>query len=337
MRIVTFMAVSAFLGILQSSAMGVLGKTLLWGRVAKTMEILHVVDQDGMPVPDAIIFGGFRTGTGLDDYIAVNGRTDSSGKFVAKGRCVDFLRCQVKKEGFYTTEYRLVYTDPKTGTMVKNGKWQPYGTIRTIVLKKQQSSQNLCVFSDTLLQCAIPVFGKWIGFDFEKCDWTSPYGQGTFTDVLLKFSASRRTYNNLKYKMEVCFTNNLYAGAYRLKKDKWSSFVTEYRADTNQTYQAMFSFFTECVPGKQLNENYLYDDDYLVFRTRTRINDEGDLIGAHYGTILGRWLSNDKVMILSDGCFNLRENDLNLEDGRTLRDALKILRRNPYPGNTENK
>ena len=120
--------------------------------------------------------------------------------------------------------------------------------------------------------------------------------------------------NDYRFVMEVSFTNNPYAGAYRLKEDKTSLLTTIFNADSNATCQAEFSY---------VQEEYLDRDSYLVFRTRTRVDKDGNLIGAHYGTILGRWLSDSEYMILSDGCFNPVENDVNIEDGICLRDAIR--------------
>ena len=68
-----------------------------------------------------------------------------------------------------------------------------------------------------------------------------------------------------------------------------------------------------------------YMIDYLVFRTRTRVDEQGHLTGAHYGKILGRWMSDTEFMILSDGCFNPIENNINIEDGTSLRAVLRNL------------
>ena len=39
---------------------------------------------------------------------------------------------------------------------------------------------------------------EWIGFDFECNEWISPYGEGRFPDVLLRFSAKRKGIRNRK-------------------------------------------------------------------------------------------------------------------------------------------
>ena len=129
--------------------------------------------------------------------------------------------------------------------------------------------------------------------------------------------------DDYRFAMEVSFTNNPHAGAYRLKEDKTSLLTTVYDADSNATYQAGFSFVKEENSKGLRHFDYLDRDSYLVFRTRTRVDKDGNLLGAHYGKILGRWLSGTEYMILSDGCFNPVENDVNIEDGSSLRDAIR--------------
>ena len=75
--------------------------------------------------------------------------------------------------------------------------------------------------------------------------------------------------------------------------------------------------------GNPRHWDFLGRDSYLVFRTRTRVDEYGNLVVAHHGKILGRWLSDTEFMILSDGCFNPVENDVNIEDGSCLRDVLR--------------
>ena len=120
------------------------------------------------------------------------------------------------------------------------------------------------------------------------------------------------------YTMDVCFTNNPFGGAYMLKKDANSHLQTEYAADTNGNFKSEFAFVTECIADKPVRSNYLDVDSYLVFRTRTRVDDQGRLVSAHYGKICGVWRSTQKIMQLGDGCFNSVENDPNIEGDQTL-------------------
>lgn len=286
---------------------------------------LHVVDPEGKAVPDAHLRIGLQTGDGLNSYSTIIGTTDADGIYVVTGKCTCRLGCRIIKRGYYPTEFFVTYPDPNEPTQVVDGKWQPFGENKTVVLKEIRRPGNNRVFPDSLRSWHIPAFGTWMGFDFEYCDWCAPYGQGLHSDVLLRFESMRNKMHDYRYSMDVSFTNNPFAGAYLLKADKESQLATEYVADTNATYTATFHYVKEQSPGQKRHWDYLDGDSYLIFRTRTRVDEEGNLVGAHYGKILGRWLSESEVMILSDGCFNPIENDVNIEDSSTLRDVLRNL------------
>lgn len=286
---------------------------------------LHVVDSSGNPVPHARLRGGLQTGDRLNDFLPIEGITNANGDYIVHGKCTRRVRCGITKQGYYPSEFFISYPVKDASPQVIGGKWQPYGEERTVVLKEIRDPGKLCAFPDRLRSCRIPEFNKWLGFDLECCDWHAPYGKGLHNDVLLKFEALRSHLHDYRYVMEVSFTNNPYAGAYIVKKDKSSKLVTEYAADSNATYKDSFSFVSEQAPGKPRHWDFLDAESYLVFRTRTSIDVHGRLTGAHYGKVLGRWLSDDEFMILSDGCFNPVENDVGIEDSTTLRDVLRNL------------
>ena len=283
---------------------------------------LRVVDQDGIAVAGAKIWGGLSAQFSKD-AILVDGTTNTNGELIVQGKCNEFLRVDVTKDGYYHTEEKVNFRESKADPIIKDGRWQPFGETRTVVLKKIRNPEQACVFPDSLLYCRIPEFGNWIGFDFEYADWVAPRGRGEHCDVLLKFTAMEKRLNDYQYEMEVSFTNNPYAGAYLMKKDVSSQLSTVYVADSNAMYQTSFKFVKRQSPGIPRQWDFLNSSSYLVFRTRTRIDEHGNLIGAHYGKIIGQWLSELKFMILSDGCYNPVENDVNIEDGRTLRHILR--------------
>lgn len=286
---------------------------------------LHVVDSTGNPVPHARLRGGLQTGAGFNDFSSIEGITNTNGDYIVHGKCTRRVRCGITKKGYYPSEFFISYPVKDIKPQVIDGKWQPFGEERDVVLKEIRAPGKLCTFPDTLRSCRIPEFDKWLGFDLELCDWCEPYGRGAHKDVLLKFDATRNQLHDYCYVMDVSFTNNPYAGAYKLMKDKSSRLMTEYAADSNATYQATFSFVSEQVQGEPRHWDFLDADSYLVFRTRTSVDADGHLKGAHYGKILGRWLSDAEFMILSDGCFNPVENDVGIEDSTTLRNALRNL------------
>ena len=70
---------------------------------------IRVVDQDGRAVADAKVWGGFTCGNLMNDYVLVDGMTDTNGMYVAKGKCNEFLRFDVRKEGYYHTEEKIYF------------------------------------------------------------------------------------------------------------------------------------------------------------------------------------------------------------------------------------
>ena len=69
-------------------------------------------------------------------------------------------------------------------------------------------------------------------------------------------------------------------------------------------------------PEKILKYEEFPEDSYIVFRTRTKTDDKGNLLSAHYGKIYGPWGYRDAVKFKSV-LFNPISNDPNLEESDT--------------------
>ena len=85
--------------------------------------------------------------------------------------------------------------------------------------------------------------------------------------------------------MDVSFTNNLFAGAYVMKKDLSSDLKTLSLANTNETFQSEFHYVRERNEDGKRTMIWLNENEYLVFRTRTTVED-GKLNYAHYVAFL---------------------------------------------------
>lgn len=290
-----------------------------YAKVALAQVRIKVVDQDGIVVPDAKIWGGFTCGGGMNDYVLVDGMTNTNGEFVAQGKCNEFLRVDVTKEGYYQSEVKVNFLRSKADPRVADGKWQPYGEKRTVVLKKIRNPWGVKVFAGEQCHRKIPVFGQWLPFDMEVSDWLPPYGSGKHEDVLLRFKSEvRKRRIDYLYIMEACFTNNAYAGFYCGPLNECSELKTDYIADTNANYRSDYIFSEESTAMDPVKITGLGMDQYLVFRTRTRVDEDGNLIGAHYGKFCRGWYSNGKEVRHGDGCFNPVENDPNIEGDQPL-------------------
>ena len=261
---------------------------------------LRVVDDRGVPVEGARCEGWKWIDAHKDNGSSYEAVTDSNGLARVTGKCGKWVSVAVSKEGYYSSQDEIRFNELKKQGVLGQYEWQPFGVMRTLVLKQIRNLGQLCVFPYSLRNCRIPEFNKWIGFDLEYSDWVAPHGKGINHDVLLRFSAEDRRSDDYRYTMDVSFTNNIYAGAYLMKLDKSSDCSTVYVADSNATYSASFTFSSDQTPGKQRHLDYLDSDSYLVFRTRTRVDKDGRLIGAHYGKIFSMvFLSSIKADIRS--------------------------------------
>ena len=285
---------------------------------------VKVVDQDGKSVSGAKIWGGFTSGNMLNDYVLVEGWTDENGEFVAQGKCNEFLRFDVVKRGYYHSEEKVYFGSSEAVPLVVDGKWQPFGDVRTVILKKIKKPWGVSVFDEKQCRHEIPVFGQWLPFDMECSDWLSPYGKGLHDDVLLRFEKKETgKWYEFSFSMEACFTNHPYAGVYCRPMDEFSDLKTAYEADTNANFNAFYTFSIDSQPRKRVIEKGLARDSYLVFRTRTRVDKQGRLIGAHYGKYCRGWRSDSKQMLFGEGCFNQVENDPNIEGDLIVKYAIK--------------
>ena len=297
-----------------------------YAKVALAQVRIQVVDQDGDVVPDAKIWGGFTCGGGMNDYVLVDGFTDTNGLYVAEGRCNEILRFEVRKEGYYRTSIKIEFWRTKSDPKVKDGKWQPYGEMRTVVLKRIRNPYEM-LGPDCPPQRKVKIYDKWLGFDLEKGDFLPPMGVGAESDMLVRFRLNGRMPHDWSIMMDVSFTNNPYAGACRLKKDGWSDMKSSYYADTNAVYQTDFTFKYCHEKGVYPYSDKLNQDEYMIFRTRTKVDRDGKLVSARYGKLYGPWNFEDaggsqiyKVFL------SAKDNDANLEDMWTIETARKYRR-----------
>ena len=288
---------------------------------------IKVVDQNGHIVPEAKIWGGFTSGGRLNGYVLVDGVTDTNGIYIAQGNCNEFLRFDVRKDGYYRSNIKINFWQSKVDPLVVDGKWQPYGETRIVVLKKINQPHEM-LGSECPPQRKIKVYDKWLGFDLEKGDFLHPIGNGGNADMLVRFKLKGQMPYDWSIKMDVSFTNHPCAGAYVLKKDVLSDMKSVYFADTNALYLTEFSF--QYAREKKIRRpivEKLGDDEYLVFRTRTKVDKDGNLVSARYGKLYGPWNFEDAGGSQIQQVFlNKADNDVNLEDAWTIENAKKYKR-----------
>lgn len=289
------------------------------GAVAKY--VYRVVDDEGALVSNATAHVWFKSYGRPQDEASWAVKTDTNGIFVAEHRLNEKFSVGIDKEGYYHTHDEINYfgmSAAKRLSIVKDGKWQPYGETRTVVLKK---IKNPTVMSPTKGENrrGYPEDGVWAGYDLEKHDWVAPIGNGVCEDMKIRFVTQRFSDVDFARTMDVSFADIPHGGAYKMAADEFSEFKTVYSANTNAAYLSTFKYEFKH-EGRKLVRDELAKDEYLVFRTRTTVNPDGSLKSAHYGVIMGNWKFFEPYgMGIGRTLFNPTPNDTNLEDAETAR------------------
>ena len=130
---------------------------------AESKVVYKVVDDEGNVVPNAEAEVWYRSyGRSWDDAHWKT-KTDTNGVFVAQHRTNERLVVAVRKNGYYFCTDDVSYFDTQRNSVI-DGKWQPYGAEKKLVLKKVKNPIALSNHDE--LDCRrIPAYGNWLGFD----------------------------------------------------------------------------------------------------------------------------------------------------------------------------
>ena len=289
---------------------------------AKAKVIYRIVDDEGVPITGKQVRYRWQ-----NDYPRMTwgglAMTDTNGVVVLQEKVGARLAISVILDGYYASSDKICFCWRKgVSPLVKDGKWQPYGEKRTLVVKRWKKPVEKSTILPGYSSIPAPVTNQWVALDFEKMQWCYPYGNGKCPDALFRFGGVRKDSRNFNITLEVSFTNNPFAGYYIAKKDLYSEMKCDYFAPTNHLdYMARelkYEYVT--AEGVVIKSECLNKDEYIVFRTRTRVDEDGNLVSANYGKISGEFCSGLAGIHFVDGVFfNLTPNDANLEDKDTYR------------------
>ena len=281
---------------------------------AQAHMVVNVLDGRGVAVSNAnveVYFGrSVRTGE------TIKGLSDISGCFRAKGRTTGEIYINVRKAGFYESVEKVeLYAD--ANREVKHGRWMPREISTNIILRAIGAPVKLLT-SPFSKDYQIEEKNKWLGFDLEQMDWVVPQGKGKVVDFeVLYESDGKRLFDFTWAKLHVRFVRP-FDGAYRRQLNKISKLQTDPIADTNAVFESELKFYVNKTIDKKWLSNKLSKDEFLVLRTRSRIDENGGLIGAYYSLIIGDWSFGWSRK--SFGCMGFRSffnptfNDPNLEE-----------------------
>lgn len=293
---------------------------------------LQVVNQDNVPVTDTEITASFWEGRqDIRKWPDANGYVTFSsqviGDAVFGNATYKTIRNPEITDKYYKTIFRRFYTSPSKNS--KDGKWQPWNpTIKCVLFERKNPIPMYANDRETSID--IPKRNEWCGFGMAKGAWVRPYGAGEHADIEVFHAWDGK-------KREACTGSILkmrfpdreagyYAFIYEHREAMYETlrFKSPYHAVPNETYRKEITFSEKYDPkAKAWEEHFIPDDTGYIFRTRTRFDAQGRLIGAHYGKI---YQPRPPMLRVWDGKGELRlpfylnptENDTNLECERNL-------------------
>jgi hypothetical protein len=166
---------------------------------------------------------------------------------------------------------------------VKDGRWQPWNPTVEVVLKEEREPHKMNILT---VEIQMPIYEKPAGFDFEIGDWVAPYGKGIHTDVTFEMTDDYIDRNNQGQEFRITFPNER-DGIIRKNKDLFSKFPSEYEAPLDGYQRELVSKWL-MQTGRMMEDSRIGEDDYLIFRYRSRVDGNGSVIEARYGKLYGK-------------------------------------------------
>jgi hypothetical protein len=282
------------------------------GNVDADLTII-VRDDKGNAVSNALVRGTFEA-YGYTDYFGpkYKGLTDTNGVFMASGHGFGPVTVRVEKSGYYSTfvKHRLGdYTQAK-----KQGQWTKVNLNCKVTLKKRRNPIPMYAKRvDTL----VPKLDEPVGYDLLEGDWVKPYGKGKICDFTVTVSGNIKSFNDRHVWGDIQFASQ-YDGVQTCRIIPLKSDLRSMHVAPDDGYARSYKY------EKKINENrdewinaYTREDEYLVFRSRSVIDEDGNLVQANYGKIYNDFVCDfedkDNIGLYFIYFFNPTPNDRNIE------------------------
>lgn len=245
---------------------------------------LHVFDDMGGDVSNADVAVEFYTAPEKVDV--KRGKTDAQGSFSVKGKCVGEVYVTVRKDGYYDTRISPGIVGLGEDMVAKMHRWSEKPIDVKLTLKKVRCPRPLVRRGGKYSGIKYPVLDGEKGFDLLKFDWCAPYGTGEYADIQIRTEFWRAKDDWLKvYEKTVVTMANSLDGFYLADIDGFSAFRYAYSADPAGQYDKELLFEYDRRTGTLTKSVGLPKGKYIVFRTRTKVDEHGKIVSANYGVI----------------------------------------------------
>lgn len=238
-----------------------------------------VISETGIPIEGVDVIGRFPIRSDLN-IPAPRGTTDSEGQVSLRERAVSTIRIEANKTGFY----------PSSVDAPHHYKWNSetqeneFFDVKTIVTLREIRNPVPMIYNRRRL-LEVPEFNRAFGFDFEKADWVEPHGSGENADALITVSGFYNDRDDRKSTLTIRFLNE-HDG---ITVSEWfpeSRLRSPHEAPISGYQQEFTLTFGRAKDGRRF-ENFgsRVSDPLLVFRVRTELDEDENIIRANYGKI----------------------------------------------------
>jgi hypothetical protein len=248
---------------------------------------VHVTDQDGKPVEGALVGIGGTMNPKPGE--AAKGLTTAEGFFSAEVGTNGGVGTSARKDGYYVTfgpEYRFGWDRlEKAGP---KGRLEPWNPILELLLKK---ILNPIPMSARSVESKLPVEAMGVGFDLELGDWVFPYGAGKVSDFIFRVDRTITTERNYSATLQLSFSNKN-DGLIEFRAPPFiGSMLKSPHTAPELGYVPLKVWRQARSPGKPgAADTFVEDvgkDQNYIFRIRTILENNGQVVSALYGKIYG--------------------------------------------------
>lgn len=277
----------------------------------------ELLDYDGMPIKNAEIQCATRVKPlvpfARTESKTLRFNTGDDGRARASLECWDgFVNCYFKATGYYPEEVRDIRFSTKCDEGA--GKYRFIETEKNVCIKMRKIVNPEPMIVHQLLKGikSLPAQQGRFGYDLKAGDWVAPDGNGRVSDFVVIYDW-REDENSITCTGAIEFVERG-CGAYVEKKIACEKFPVEYSARTNLTLTVYFPFdvYRDKKSKEMRSSRVMKDDEYMVIRSRVKLDEEGNVIAANYSQIQGP-IGIGYYFALGKTYFNPKVNDTNLE------------------------
>ena len=240
---------------------------------------LHVVGEDGRPIPDVKVLMTFLGDSKANPVTRVEGLTDGSGNFTGEGLSGGQIGSGLTKDGYYFAGANIpIFRDSK------DGQWQPWNGTYTSILRK--IGNPIAMYAKSI-DLEIPAISQPCGYDLQVGDWVAPYGKGTTSDFIMTLQRRYQNNNDFDVTVVLSFSNPDDGIQETQLPTEFSSSTFKWpRLAPENGYQSTFSIHSASDPKKGMSGDTgaAFLQKKYFFRVRT-VKRGGQIVSALYGRI----------------------------------------------------